>query len=78
MTSALPSSASDFQKLCQHSEKSNVEAMARISGFIPCTNALSGEALSTDIKKIILCIGLRMEECRGRKAMIEREIWPVQ
>ena len=33
MTSALPSSASDFQKLCQHSEKSNVEAMARISGF---------------------------------------------
>ena len=33
-------------------------------GFIPCTNALSGEALSTDMKKIILCIGLRMEECR--------------
>ena len=28
MTSALRSSASDFQKLCQHSEKSNVQAMA--------------------------------------------------
>ena len=33
LTSALPSSASDFQKLCQHSEKSNAQAMARVSRF---------------------------------------------
>ena len=30
MTSALCLSASDFQKLCQHSEKSNVQAMATL------------------------------------------------
>ena len=35
-------------------------------GFIPCTNGLSGEALSAEIKNFIGCIALRMEERRGQ------------
>ena len=34
-------------------------------GFIPCTNGLSGEALSAEIKNFIGSITLRMEERRG-------------
>ena len=35
-------------------------------GFIPCTNGLSGEALSAEIKNFIDSIALRMEERRGK------------
>ena len=35
-------------------------------GFIPCSDGLSGEALSENISKFITSIGLRMEECRGQ------------
>ena len=46
-------------------------------GFIPCTNALSGEALSTDIKKLFYALASVWKSV-AYKAMIEREIWPVQ
>ena len=36
-------------------------------GFVPCTQGITGEALSKEITTFIEGIGLRMENCRGQR-----------
>ena len=45
-------------------------------GFIPCTNGLSGEALSTEIKNLFKALTSLWKNVAA-KAMIEQEIWQV-